>query len=271
MKFDYVVGNPPFTDGRLNGCEALYPKFYKMAIGMADKVAMIMPSTQKNQKQPSHNQFIHETANFVVDIPKEDFPNVDIPMWIVYANSKNPERGVKFNSMEREFKNNTNWSRGKLDITKMTKKMLDAGFIFDSKTGTHNIPVEECKHPVFWKFGTAEQNYEMISIMLPLEFLFTTKNFVSQHDSGFVVCFPQRFEDNGWRNYHIIDCEKTGPFAIASNCYTAHFRTMDEAERFVQFTKSEWFIEQVKENVRYGKQRQLNATGLNTAISYSFE
>lgn len=54
MKFDYVVGNPPYTSGQ----KLLYTKFFEKALDIADTVAFVMPVQleSKHDKLKFHNQ-----------------------------------------------------------------------------------------------------------------------------------------------------------------------------------------------------------------------
>lgn len=54
MKFDYIVGNPPYT----NGQKLLYTKFFEKALDIAETVAFVMPVQleSKHDKLKFHNQ-----------------------------------------------------------------------------------------------------------------------------------------------------------------------------------------------------------------------
>lgn len=252
-KFDYVIGNPPFTDGRINGGKSLYPAFYKLALQLSDTVAMIMPTTDKNMKEQAHNLLLSQTACQITHIPKNEFDNVDIPMWIVHS-SKNASKIGKemFLSCTTANNNPINWGRGNIDMTKYKQHLESLSLQFCKDTFTVS-PI--CNSiPLFYKFNP--ETRQMVVVNTPEH---TVK--ISKHTSGFLVLLPQRFEDNGWNNSHVVDCS-TSKFAVANNLYTAHFNTTQEVEQFFKFIQSKWFINEVITNVRYGKQRQINTTGL---------
>lgn len=58
MKFDYIVGNPPYT----NGQKLLYAKFFEKALDLADTVAFVMPVQleSKHDKLKFHNQRVQK-------------------------------------------------------------------------------------------------------------------------------------------------------------------------------------------------------------------
>lgn len=65
MKFDNVIMNPPYTNGRV----LLYAKFFEKALELADKVISVMPVdlSSKHDKLKFHNQRILKHQIFISD------------------------------------------------------------------------------------------------------------------------------------------------------------------------------------------------------------
>jgi len=64
MKFDCIIGNPPYVDG-VTGKSEIYSKFYNKAKAMADVVAMITPSTLFKSKQaPDNLYYIKDSTDY---------------------------------------------------------------------------------------------------------------------------------------------------------------------------------------------------------------
>lgn len=115
MKFDVVVGNPPFSkanEGSTAGKKAvnLYPTFFEMALGIADRIAMIMPRTD-NQLQLEHNTNIVNNAYAVEEVDERHFAIPTKP-WVVYVDKNNPTR-IK-NYLDSSINNDTKWMKGKM-------------------------------------------------------------------------------------------------------------------------------------------------------------
>jgi hypothetical protein len=76
MKFDVIVGNPPFNKGDI----LLYPAFFKKSLEMAQTVVMIMPTDIESQqvRLKNHNKLIKK---HMISISKNitDSFNVGIP------------------------------------------------------------------------------------------------------------------------------------------------------------------------------------------------
>ena len=92
MKFDFVVGNPPFSttnEGKQSGKRSvvLYPEFFKKSVALADCVAMIMPDTS-NYVASAHNDFLIETnaKAFGISENMHAFMGIIIKTWFVVYN-----------------------------------------------------------------------------------------------------------------------------------------------------------------------------------------
>jgi hypothetical protein len=91
MKFDVVVGNPPFSlagnkTGKKGGAKKLYPAFYEKAVVIADNVAMITPNTQR--QHISFNKFIRANTNKIIPIDDSAF-SVNISTWCLIKDNSN--------------------------------------------------------------------------------------------------------------------------------------------------------------------------------------
>ena len=79
MKFDVVVGNPPFQDGAYQ----LYANFYRMAINVGDEVSLIFPTSwqlpkNKNGLSLLNNEDIkHDKQIISIDNVEDAFPGIN--------------------------------------------------------------------------------------------------------------------------------------------------------------------------------------------------
>lgn len=111
MKFDVVVGNPPFQEGAYQ----LYANFYRLAISVGDEVSLIFPSSwqlpkDKNGLSLLNNKEVkHDSQIISIDNLKDAFPGIigakstNIVHWkrgynnglngkqLIYNNGKDPQ------------------------------------------------------------------------------------------------------------------------------------------------------------------------------------
>jgi hypothetical protein len=95
MNFDYIVGNPPYT----NGQRLLYTKFFEKALDLADTVAFVMPVQleSKHDKLKFHNRRLQQHLVKMGDNVSEHF-NVgynNIRYVIASKNVNNPIQELK--------------------------------------------------------------------------------------------------------------------------------------------------------------------------------
>lgn len=71
MKFDVIVGNPPYTQGQ----KLLYVKFFELSLDMSDLVLMIMPHNlnSRHDKLKFHNSRVKKHSVYISDNQVEYF------------------------------------------------------------------------------------------------------------------------------------------------------------------------------------------------------
>lgn len=124
MKFDVVIGNPPYQENQANNNkgEALYHYFYDVAEEIADKYCLITPArflfngglTPKSWNQKMLNDK-HLKVEYFVQNSSEIFPNTDIKggVAVLYRDSKKDFGAIKtfvpdpiLNGLSRKFEVN---------------------------------------------------------------------------------------------------------------------------------------------------------------------
>ncbi len=255
MKFDFVVGNPPFSDGRPDGKggkssnDILYVKFFNKARELANNIAMILPSTL-NKQMKEHNLVLSEVVTDYREISKEEFPGPTIDMWYVICLANAPVKSIPF-TISDVPKNNIIWGRGKLDMYEHKNNAKAAGYGegFIGYTEQTNADDVKVYHKITKSNGL--EMYYVPNILVP-----TKKRFPS---SGFVVLVPQTMTDAGWVSTEIVECCGQAAFL---NLKTVFFDTYDDAKRFQEFMQTEEFIDGAKK-VRAGF-NQLTIAGLQS-------
>ena len=148
MKFDVVLGNPPFSEMQTSesgwgGKTILYPRFFKLATEISDAGAMIMPPTRVNYAlRKKHIEVIKSFAHKIVDVSEEERQNMGVgtDMWTVYWGS---EGNVDEHFTEVPPKKEVDWNGGKIPFGFATMSK--------EKTATHNIPAIKS----IWRDGPA--------------------------------------------------------------------------------------------------------------------
>ena len=148
MKFDLVIGNPPFSEMQTSesgwgGKTILYPRFFKLATEISDAGAMIMPPTRVNYAlRKKHIEVIKSVAHKIVDVSEEERQNMGVgtDMWTVYWGS---EGNVDEHFTEIPPKKEVDWNQGKIPFGFATMSK--------EKTATHNIPAIKS----VWRDGPA--------------------------------------------------------------------------------------------------------------------
>lgn len=260
MKFDYVVGNPPFSEGRADGKggkssnDLLYVKFFNMAFELSDNVAMIIPSTI-SKKMKAHNEFIKGVCTFYKEIEKEKFPGPTIDMWYLICLSGSEVCDIPF-TIASKPKNNIKWGRGKIDTFTLKKQASALGYGDDFMGFTQRVNENDviAYHKITQEAG-------LVEVFIPAELVPNNKRFPN---SGYVVLIPQTMTDNGWMSTELVKCSGQSCFL---NLKTVFFDNEDAAKRFQEFMKTDEFINEAKK-VRAGF-NQLTISGLQS-IPFEF-
>jgi len=197
MKFDLILGNPPFSkanEGKTAGKKSvnLYPEFFKMSLEKSDRVAMIMPRTDK-QQQKDHNKRIVGNANSILSIGPEVF-NIATDVWCVFADKNNTDKIEDYTRVE--VKNDIEWFKGKMTSSKKH---------WETKRG----------HPVIHAIHQSGPQILQSKVM---------KKSTTLPDHGYSVMFGITAGST-----HIVKCESQ---LVGVNVYSVWFKTKKEATEF---------------------------------------
>lgn len=237
MKFDIIIGNPPFSkqnEGKTAGKKAvnLYPKFYEKAVALADMVYMIMPDTGK-QVNAGHNKKLKATAFDIRPISGEEFPGVGIKMWVAFYD-KNKKANVDDHFLEFKVSNSLDFKKGPVNLSCLKHSV--------SETGTRVIKA------LYKNEGVIEE--------------FVTEGVISDKhrlpSDGFVVLMPLTLPDSGWR----VEIEPCARQAVNVNVYFMVTQSLDEAETLKTTVTSEQFISQAK--TKRGNQNVITISALRS-------
>jgi hypothetical protein len=225
MKFDVVVGNPPFSlagnkTGKKGRSRNLYPEFYQKSIEMAKFVAMIVPNTSR--QNISFNQFIRKHTNKIVTISDSVFA-VNISTWcLIKDGSSTNVNHIDWVDQQTFPTQKITWAKGKINVT--TEKHL-----LVNKPGKFIV-----YHKVNGKGLQETTTNENISELK----LFPNK--------GYAVIMPQQIQKTGWTKTAIVKCN--GNQAATNGVNIAFVATRKEAEYLVEYMKSPTFVSQALSN-----------------------
>ena len=235
MKFDVVVGNPPFSkvgEGKQAGKGGinLYPPFYKWAVENAKQVAMVMPTSEKKTSLKEHNNLLSK-ANIIEYIDGSVFSGVGIDMWYVINNETGQKNNIKFTTLNTN--NPLKWERGKLDFSSFKEKTGDWGSL--EKTPDTNITIyHKLTRNGLLKKYTNRENIQ-IKQLFP--------------DSGYAVLMPltMKRELQGWTDVRVVECN--GKQTAFSGMNILFLDTMEQVNTMLEYMKTEDFITQVRSKV----------------------
>ena len=233
MKFDLVIGNPPFSvvtkKGKRGRGKDIYKDFYNKAQSVSnDAVCMIMPRTDK-QICSSHNKVLRETANIIVPISPDYFNGIGIEMWYVVSlksgNDLKPDNIDWLFIDENPSNNDIDFRKGKINGTAHKHLLVNK-----TKTTDNDC---EIFHKVGKRVGGVESFFYDCS-KVPQTALFPS--------SGFVVLMPQQITANGWTHVEVRQCN--GKQAATNGVNLAFFENENNAKALVEYMKTKEFIEQ---------------------------
>ena len=231
MKFDVIVGNPPFSkvaEGKQAGKrgQELYIAFYKWAVTHAQVVAMVMPTTDKKLQQ-NHNDLLRATANKIKHIDPSWFPGVTMPMWYVIVNKQDPNRCVIDWSLDGSVGNDIPWVKGNINMT--AHKNL---------VGEHLGHSKAKKASDICIYHKVNETHGLVMLWCDHAHVSSRARFP---DSGWAVLMPQTFNDTGWSKTEIVKC--TGAQAAFNGMNIVFVKTRVAGERLVEFMKTDEFIQ----------------------------
>jgi hypothetical protein len=258
MKFDFVVGNPPFTNGSLNGAKQLYVDFFKLADNIADNIAMIMPVSENKVKGDlkAHNNRIFNCLKINIDI-KNHFPNVsNLQMWYVIK-SKNL-------TMPALIQNNSNfgipWGNIPYIDGGKFKQSLPEG-IFDTEFG--NLSNTDESITIYHKInGTGVSKYFVPKSLIHSQF---AKKLSPK--TGFIILISQSAIKSFGFHTQIIECSGNELF-LNNLTKSVYVKTYDAAIKLVENMRTEKFSELIWEN-RNPRGDQISPTVMRT-IDFGF-
>ena len=222
MKFDSIIGNPPFSEigkegkgeyGR-GGKTILYPQFFKLATEISKVGAMIMPPTRVDHAQTKHhNELIRSIADKIIDVSEEDRENMGVgtAMWTIYWGS---EGNVDEHFVGQEIRNDVNWQRGKPAFYNINMSK--------EKTETHKV-------------------LAIKSILQQGPAFIYTDLIKEIQGEGWYVLF--NYELNGARGFNTSVTKLDGKTQLGSNVRYVKFQTKKEATDFESKMKTPDFVE----------------------------
>jgi hypothetical protein len=235
MKFDCVVGNPPFSshaEGKTAGKRGreLYIDFFKKSVEMADYVAMVMPTTNK-KVQEKHNNLLKEKANVIEFIPDDVF-DVTMPMWYVVVNGTDQKPNVSFD-ITNVVGNTIKWTKGKVNMTHY--KELTGGHGEDNKAKSNDITIYHKLNNkgLVTKFGKRAN--------------FKDHEFFP--NTGYAVLMPQTITDDGWSRTKIVKC--SGDQVAFNGMSIVFTNTKAQAQKLIDVMSTKSFKDQAN-NVKQG-------------------
>jgi len=233
MKFDLVIGNPPFSshkEGKQAGKRGkeLYIEFYKLALEISETVTMIMPTTDK-KVQKKHNERLIETAKVIEYIKDDMFKGISMPMWYVISDNSRRKPKVEF-SILNKVGNEIDWQKGKVNMTSYKKLTGDHGKERPSKRNSVTI-----YHKLNSKSGLIKK--------------YGQKKHFKKHEffpnKGYAVLMPQTITDDGWSVTEIVKC--TGNEVAFNGVNLVFTKTKKEAKELVDLMKKSTFKAQANE------------------------
>lgn len=233
MKFDVIMGNPPFSkagEGKIAGkrSEELYIQFYKWAIQRADIVAMVLPTTDK-KLQKNHNDLLRQTANVITHIDASVFPGVTMPMWYVIANKSVSTRPTNINwVLDGSVGNDIPWYKGPINMT-AHKNLVGDQLGYSSPRKQSDILI-----------------YHKVNATHGLVSLWCDKKHVNEQalfpKTGYAVLMPQTFNDDGWSKVEIVKCN--GKQSAFNGMNIVFVNKKEYAERLIDLMKTPEFIDE---------------------------
>jgi hypothetical protein len=235
MKFDVILGNPPFSkvgEGKTAGkrSEELYTQFYKWAVNRSDIVAMVLPTTDK-KLQKNHNDLLRQTANTIEYIDPSVFPGVTMPMWYVIANRSDQTRPNINWVIDGSVGNDIPWHKGAINMT-AHKNLVGEHLGHDAKRRKTDIQI-----------------YHKVNVTHGLVQLYCDSHYVSDSalfpNKGWAVLMPQTFNDDGWSKVEVIKCD--GQQAAFNGMNIVFVNTKQQAHRLIAYMATPEFISQANQ------------------------
>lgn len=226
MKFDFIVGNPPFSitnPGKTSGKRSvvLYPEFYRKAVLNSDCVAMVMPDTS-NYAASAHNDFLLSSKAKAYPISQEmhDTMGIIIKTWYVihYKGDNTPSNIVFTTNLENA--NDLPIQKGRVNLS-TTEHVSEQNEVY-------SVPVVK---------GMTRKGME-------LRFIKESDAKFKLTDDKFAVVFPLCVQPHGWSHCEIVtgygQCFNINTFYIVAD-------TLDDAKKFKELICSESFISQANQ------------------------
>lgn len=243
MKFDVIVGNPPFSlaggkSGKKGRAKNLYPEFYEKSVNMAKYVAMIVPDTHR--QNISFNSFVRAHTNKIMPVKIGTF-NVNISTWCLFKDGSETNLDhIDWADLQTIPEQKVVWAKGKINVT--TEKHL-----LEDKGG---------KFTVYHKINGKGLHKTTTSDNVSDKKLFPA--------TGYAVIMPQQIQQSGWTKTAIVKCN--GLQAATNGVNIAFVQTKKEAEYLVEYMKSRSFIDQAlancggMNNMTLGAMQKINMT-----------
>ena len=223
MKFDVVVGNPPFsvtTPGKKVGKRsiALYPTFFRRAVHNANCVAMVMPDTT-TYVASEHNTFLvsSRAKSFVISQSYHKQMGIIIKTWYVIVDkSDTVPSNIKFTA-KLDNENVLPIQKGKINLSTTEHRAI--------QDDVFSVPVIKA----------------MTLKAMEIRFIRESDSKFRLQPGQFAVVFPLCVKDRGWARCEVVEgygqCFNINTFYIVTN-------TKDHALQMKDVICSQSFVDQ---------------------------
>ena len=222
MKFDVVLGNPPYSlagnkKGKKGRTINLYPEFYQQAVELGDNVAMIVPDSHR-QDTP-FNKFIRDNTNKIIPISETAF-EARVKTWcLVKDGSDTNVDHIDWADLHQLPEQKVLWAKGKINVTTESKYLEDKG---------------KGPYTVFHKINMKGLHQSKTNLDIPPARLFPSE--------GYAVLLPQQMQDKGWTASEIVKCD--GTQAAAAGVTIVFVSSQEEGKYLIDYMKQESFVKQ---------------------------
>jgi hypothetical protein len=237
VKFDVILGNPPFSEpgsgkDKVRSRKPLYPAFYEKSVSLLKEggtMALVIPDT-RHKADKRHNDNIQKTANKIFPITEEmrKLMGVSIEMWCVISDGSGTKPDVEFT--HGKVNNNIPWNISKFN---QHKPGIKESIHEDKEADDVLIHFRDAKSPE----GYVERYIE--------------KDLVDDRHlfpkSGWAVIMPVSVTRSmGFKSIRVVEC--VGDQIASRDNKIVFVDTKEQADRFVSCIRSDDLIDQLWRN-----------------------
>lgn len=239
VKFDVILGNPPFSDGRskMGGAggrgKDMTPKFFAKALELADTVAMVMPNTQWLVKR-YHNALIKEHASAVIPVSDAHLKEMGVAqeMWVVITGH---EGSADVSFIADETGNSIDWRASAFIQTNYKGSITES----ESSDSDAVIHFREPKDPSgFVTKYIPTSKLDKLSVK-------SDYSVIAFPTSGYAVILPRSVtKERGHAGVRIVECGSRLQVA-SKECKIVFTDTIEQAERLVEVLRKPETIDEL--------------------------